>query len=251
MFEFTHLGAETCRRIGGVAPHAAHGQAALPQVVGPGKEQRILTLPHGRRNRSQRQVVIAVGDHGLYAAGSRKPRQLRGKRNGQVGAGIPAGIDRALVLPDSVVVPQSRSLVVRIHRPGKSVSSLRIHRQRPAKDGTSVGAGAAELVGAVCRRQFGAGLSRHARPCHPVRRLVIPVIAHRREKQLPHRVPHHRGRGISIGARKRIDGPLHWLSAAVRDGGQVPGSSAIGGVIQALVAHVGPVRIHQRAFVGL
>ena len=105
VLEFAHLRAHARRGIGGVAPHAAHGQAALPQVVRPRQQQRILPLSQCRRHRRQRQVVVAVLN-GRPAVGSVRLQRLRvpllGK--GDVRACARAPADRALVLPQSLVL---------------------------------------------------------------------------------------------------------------------------------------------------
>ena len=116
MLVFAHLRivARTSDDIGGVPPHAAHGQAALPQVVVPGQQQCILLRRHG----GQRQIVIAIfnGCGSLGGIGFESRRvPLLGKRNGLVGAD--AAAHRTLVLPDSLI------LVVLIHCPGNGVAS--------------------------------------------------------------------------------------------------------------------------------
>ena len=199
-------------------------------------------LPGG--NRGQGKVIVSIrnGCRSLAGAGfKRSCAPLLGERDGRVAA-RPAA-DLAQILPQSLV------LIVLVHGPGKGVAGGGIDRQGAAIDGTGDGAGLAQVVGAHGRGESGAGLIGQACPRHAVGRLVIAVIAHRGDEQLPHRIPHHRRGGVA----RRGDGAERALHdvAAVGNGGQVPRGATIRGVIQALVSRGGPIRIHQRAFIGL
>ena len=251
MLVFAHVRAHAGGRIGGVAPRATLrvGATGLPQVVGPGQHQGLLP----GRNRGQSQVVVAVLDGGRAQRGVRlelRRRPLLGE--GDRGARAGAAARRAYILPQPLI------LVVLVHRPGKGVAGRGIYRQRTAEDGAGGRAGVAARIGWAelrARRQVGSRLIGHAREDDAVRGLIVAVVAHRRDKQTPHRVPHHRGGRVSIGNHKGVARPLHVRPVAVRDGGQAPVLAAVRGVVQPLVAAAGvaakPGCIHERALVGL
>ena len=246
MLEPRHPRAHAGGRIGGVAPHAALGYAAPPQVGCPSQQTRVPTLLRPARHGRQGQRISAAWD-GCRAVACVGLQSVRVPlpRKGHVRIGAHAVAHRAWVLPNPLV------LIFGIHGPGEGVAGDGVHRQRAAKDGAIGGPDPPGIRRARLRSQPSARLSRHARPGHPVRGLVISMEPHRRHKNLPHRIPHYRGRRIAIGSIEWIVRPLDNLVGPVRNGCQVPGHAGIGRVVEAFIARPGQVHIHQRAFVRL
>lgn len=239
-----------CRRIGRIPPHAAIRQAALPHIIRARKQQRILPRAQPARYRRQRQVVVPVRNR-------RRPISIRNLKRGRsqlhpkshrlVSARSPA--QTALVLPDSLV------LIERIHRPRERISGRGIYRQRSTKNRAPRYPHRSLFRRTIPRSQPRPRLTirkiTHPRPSQPIRRLVVPVIPHRRHKHSAHRIPHHRRRRISIWRRKPIRRPLQILPVLVRNPCQVPRCSAVLRIIQTLHAPRRKPRIHQRSLIRL
>ena len=242
VLEFAHLGTHAGGGVGGIAPDAAHGHAALPQVVGAGQHQSVLA----GGNRGQRQVVIAVGDgrRPLEGAGLKSGCiPLLSKGDGRVAAG--AATEGTLVLPQALI------LIVAIDGPGKGVAGLGIDGKRAAIDGAGHVAGRRRVGGAHDGGESRARLVANTCPGDAVGGLVIAVIAHRGNKQLAHGIPNHGRGGIAVRPERHYVGRLHDCAAAVGNGGQMPRGAAIGGVVEAFAVHSRLVRVHYIAFVRL
>ena len=138
-------GAHTGIGVGGITPRAAHGQAALPQVVGACQQDGIRAGPGTRRQGRKRQIVVAVlnRDRPQRSVCLQLGRVPLLRKGNLVGTGI--GAHAALVLPQALV------LQVQIHRPRKGVAGQRIHCQGSAIDRTRSRAGRA-CIGWTQRR---------------------------------------------------------------------------------------------------
>lgn len=70
-------------------------------------------------------------------------------------------------------------------------------------------------------------------------------------KHAPHRVPYHGGGCIAVRHCELFQRSLDIVPSAVGNCGEEPCGSTVRGVVQPLVARVGPFRIDQLAFLGL
>ncbi len=240
---FAHTRAHAGGGVGGIAPHASLRQTASPKILIPYQQQRILP----QRHRNQRQGIVAIlnGGRPLGTVVGLQVRTapLLAEGDCLIAAGAPT--HPALILPDALI------LVVRINRPRKGVTRQWIYCQGPAKNRAVDRAGNTRIRRAGLDTQRSSRLCSHPRPGHAIRRLVIAVEAHCRQKHAPHRVPHHRRGSIAIRHRKTRIGPLYVHPTTVCNPRQVPGHSTIGRVIQPFIASVGPHRIHQHAAIRL
>ncbi len=250
-----HLCRGAGRAIGRVAPCAAVRKRAAEDVLGPGKQERILLRLI--RDRGERQVVVGLRNSPVRGI-ERRVADLVSPGDGIRGV---AGAHGCAARGAHVLIQTAKGFSAAIRAPihivqvggqREGIAGHWLYGQDAAKNGALRASQPARVCRTILRRQVCARLVRKPRPGYAVGRGVVAVKPDRRQEQVAFRVPHHRGSRIPRGRRLGV-ARLDDVIRAVRDGGQVPGLAGVFRVVQPGHRRPGDVRagVDHEPFQGL